>query len=191
MHFSKIASVLAAAVLASAENTITFLNQDPKTRTLHFTGNPYMEAIKPVTVQGFENVTVGIPYGWVGNFFSVTEDKPVVPGMLGEVAFNAWAGITFFDVSAIVNPHDHDGVKRMYPASAEEPFSGCDLFPCNFAYYLPDDVQTRATHETDLICTLGDHEFSEWTTKAKRTTEVDAPVFARDFVQGKWTPKRN
>jgi hypothetical protein len=33
--------------------------------------------------------------------------------------------------------------------------SGCEEFPCDNAYYLPDDVQTKTTSEDHLITTLG------------------------------------
>lgn len=75
--------------------------------------------------------------------------------MLGEVCFNSWGGISFFDVSAIVNPNDKNNVKQLWPASAATPVSGCTTFPCNDAYYLPDDIQTKGTNEDDLVCTLG------------------------------------
>ncbi|KAK0727922.1 DNase1 protein [Lasiosphaeria miniovina] len=189
MQFFKIASLLAAAVLATAENTITFISQDDDYRTLYFTGNPGMTEIKPVQVQGLTNVTVDIPYQWIGNFFAVVDGQPVVPGMLGEVAFNSWNGITFFDVSAIVNPSDHVGVKVMWPVDSPEPFSGCDLFPCNFAYYAPNDVQTRATHGSDLYCTLGTSPHDLLASRSLSEETLDAPVFARDFVQGRWASK--
>jgi hypothetical protein len=75
--------------------------------------------------------------------------------MLGEVSLNSWNGLTYFDVSAIVDPSDHDNVKQMWPVKSQTPMSGCEVFPCNNAYWLPDDVQTKATSETDLMTTLG------------------------------------
>ncbi|KAK3944966.1 hypothetical protein QBC46DRAFT_130994 [Diplogelasinospora grovesii] len=192
--FVKVAALLAAAAtLVSAENTLTFISQDSDARTLYFTGNPGHDEIEAVKVPGGKNVTVNIPYGWEGNFFSVTDGAEYKPGMLGEVAYNSWGGITFFDVSAIVDPNDHNGVKQMWPASAEEPVSGCEIFPCNFAYYLPDDVQTRATHETDLFCSLG-NAASGVTARSLldlvERNQEDHPFFARDFVTGKWSTKR-
>lgn len=76
------------------------------------------------------------------------------------VTFQGWNDLTYFDVSAIVNPSDHDGVKQMYPATELEAkvkaaISGCLVFPCATAYYLPDDIQTVTTKETDIIVTLG------------------------------------
>jgi len=58
-------------------------------------------------------------------------------------------------VSAIVDANDHGNVKQMWPKSSQSPMSGCVVFPCNNAYYLPDDVQTKVTTERHLISTLG------------------------------------
>ncbi len=150
-----LAATAALASLAHAVNSVTFVSQDSTGRTVYFTGNPGKAAIPPVKVSGNGQVRVEFPYNWIGNFFSISDGKPVIPGMLGEVAFNEWGDLTYFDVSAIVDPNDWEGVKTMYPASGREPTSGCERFPCNNAYYLPDDLQTKAVQESDLICTLG------------------------------------
>lgn len=180
MQFFTLASLLAAAALASA-NTVTFKALDSVTRTVYFTPNAGGNDLSEVTVPGGGSTKVDFPQGWVGNFYAVSDGQQNVPGMLGEVAFNGWNGITFFDVSAIVNPNDHVGVKQLYPASSSSPTSGCETFPCNNAYYLPDDVQTKTTTETDLICTLGTGSLQS------RAEEADSPSFKRDFVLGRWT----
>ncbi|KAM7194961.1 hypothetical protein V8F20_007687 [Naviculisporaceae sp. PSN 640] len=187
MQFTKLISLLAAAVVATAENTVTFVSQDSIDRTVFFTSNPDSADLPDVVVPGHQNVTVSFPQGWQGNWYAVQEGEPNVPGMLGEVAFNGWNGITYFDVSAIVNPNDKNNVKQMWPAGEEEPVSGCVIFPCNFAYYLPDDVQTRATFTSDLFCSLGSAEAS---TLDRRSFDFDSsPVFPRAFVLGKWAKK--
>lgn len=180
--FMKLASLLAAAGLAMA-NTVTFKSLDKTDRTIIFTPNAGKPEIPSVKVAAGDDLTVDFPHGWIGNWYSVSEGAPDIPGMLGEVAFNGWNDITFFDVSAIVNPNDHHGVKEMWPTHGEKPTSGCTVFPCNNAYYIWDDVQTKATQEVDLICTLGDGELT------KRSVENDenAPVFKRDFINGRWT----
>lgn len=192
MRFTTFTALLSTAVLgAVADNTVTFVSQDATDRTIHFTGNAGMPTIEDVKVPGHKNVTVDIPHGWVGNWFSVSEGEPVVPGMLGEVAFNSWGGITFFDVSAIVNPHDHVGVKKLFPVSQRKPTSGCDLFPCAFAYYLPDDVQTQATDETDLICTLGgDGAEDAGGVGAVEQRDEQKKVYPREFVLGRGSPAK-
>ncbi|KAL2018323.1 hypothetical protein VTK56DRAFT_926 [Thermocarpiscus australiensis] len=193
MQLLKLAVLLAAAALGSAENTVTFVSQDSVDRTVYFTGNPGMPAIDPVQVAGRKNVTVEFPYGWTGNFYAVSAGAPNVPGMLGEVAFNSWNGITFFDVSAIVNPADHVGVKKLYPATAAGggAVSGCDVFPCASAYYLPDDVQTQSTAESDLICTLGGNpEDAAAGIEARDDGDQGehAKVYAREYVLGRGSP---
>jgi hypothetical protein len=186
MLFTKIASLLTAATLASAINQITFVSLDETNRTLIFTGNPNDEYIEPMVIPGMSNVTVNFTDTWTGNFYSVSDGMPNIPGMLGEIAWNSWLGITFFDVSAIVNPADHVGVKEMFPANSTSPRSGCTLFPCNAAYYQPDDIQTKSTTEELIICTLG-NEIS--TLDVRAFQEDDSPVFPRDFVLGKWSAK--
>lgn len=188
MKFLSLAVALAAATMASAENTITFASQDSTDRTVHFTGNPGMPAIAPVQVAGGKNVTIDIPYGWTGNFFSVSDGQAVEPGMLGEVAFNSWNSITFYDVSAIVNPLDHVGVKQLYPAGDGKPTSGCRRFPCAFAYYHPDDIQTQGTHESDLICTLGDEESP--TIGERDDLDRQTKAYPREFVVGRGSPSK-
>ena len=171
---------------AALANTVTFKSQDNIDRQVIFTANAGLEAVPAVQVPGGQDVTVAIPQGWLGNWYAVSEGSPNVPGMLGEVAFNGYADVTFFDVSAIVNPNDMNGVKEIYPANSASPTSGCQVFPCNNAYYVWDDVQTKATQENDLICTLGGNNGTA-TKRDNGDSHLDEPVFKRDFVVGKWT----
>lgn len=171
---------------AALANTVTFKSLDDTSRTIIFTPNAGIAAIDSVQVSGGQDVTVNFPQGWLGNWYSVSEGAQNVPGMLGEVAFNGYADVTYFDVSAIVNPNDHNGVKEIYPANSASPVSGCQVFPCNNAYYVWDDVQTKATSEQDLICTLGGSN-STSTKRDNGDAHLDEPVFKRDFVVGRWT----
>ncbi|KAH8158469.1 hypothetical protein CIB48_g9771 [Xylaria polymorpha] len=159
MRFSQQLTGFAAATLASA-NSITFVNQDATQRTIVFTSSAGLPQINSVVIAGFDQTKVDFPEGWIGNAYSVSEGAPNVPGMLAEVTFQGWQGMTYFDVSAIVNPNDHDGIKEMYPsiekdAKEKSLVSGCALFPCPKAYYHPNDIQTVTTAEEDFICTLG------------------------------------
>ncbi|KAF7554221.1 hypothetical protein G7Z17_g3085 [Cylindrodendrum hubeiense] len=155
MQFATALLAFAATVSTVAANTVTFWTLDDATRTIIFTPSAGHAEIESITVNHKKNTTVTFPEGYIGNYYAVQEGATAAPGMLGEVTFNGWNGLTYFDVSAIVNPADHDNVKQMWPASALEPMSGCEVFPCNNAYYLPDDVQTKVTEEVDLISTLG------------------------------------
>jgi hypothetical protein len=188
MQLTKFTSLLGMASLAIAENTLTFLSQDPLDRHIYFDHNPGHEDIHPLAVPGTHNVTIDIPHGWTGNFFSVLDGAPIVTGMLGEVAYNGWDGQTYFDVSAIVNPNDKVGVKQMWPAGARDPISGCEFFPCNFAYYLPNDEQTRTTRETDLYVSLGTANYT--LSRRDAGESADSRFFSRDYVVGKWSAKR-
>lgn len=174
--FKNAAAFLFAAV-AAAQNTITFQSQDNVGRTVYVTANAGLAAIAPVYVAAGASVDVNFVEGWIGNAYAVQDGQPNVPGMLAEVNFNSWGGLTFFDVSAIVNPNDKDNVKEMYPADAPQtPTSGCTVFPCNNCYYAPDDIQTKSTSQTHLIVTLGGNG-----TAAKRSVENSKSV-ARAFV---------
>ena len=152
MHFTTAVLALLGSAAVSSAASVTFTTLDDVTRTVYFTGSA---EIDPVTVSNSGDVTVSFPDTYNGNFYAVQDGQENAPGMLGEVTFAGWGGITFFDVSAIVNPNDKDNVKQMWPASALTPVSGCEVFPCDDAYYAPNDVQTKATDETDLVCSLG------------------------------------
>ncbi|RFU33453.1 hypothetical protein B7463_g2841, partial [Scytalidium lignicola] len=175
--FSKI--ILATTAVASlvAANSVTFVNQDATTRTIVFTASEGYPAIPSLKLSGSGTQVQQFPEGWTGNWYSVSDGAANVPGMLGEVAFNAWNGINFFDVSAIVNPDDHNGVKEIFPKNSNTPLSGCQDFPCPNAYNLPDDIATLSTTDPDLVCLVGN-----LSGKRKRTA---TPTFPRQFVDGR------
>lgn len=149
-------ALLASATAAQAAS-VTFWTLDDQTRTVYFTPNPGSEDISPAeNLSSSQNMTVNMPDTWAGNFYAVVSDASNTPGMLGEVDFAGWGGLTFFDVSAIVNPNDHDGVHQLFPANDLSPSSGCEVFPCNDCYWSPDEDQTKSTSEKDLVTTLGE-----------------------------------
>ncbi|KAH9904682.1 DNase1 protein [Xylariomycetidae sp. FL2044] len=189
MQFSQLAALIVAAASAvSATNTMTFVNQDSTNRKIIFTPNAGLAEIDSVDVAGNDQVEVEIPQGWIGNAYSVSEGAEDVVGMLAEVTFQGWNDLTYYDVSAIVNPADKDGVKQMYPATeitskVKASFSGCLVFPCSTAYYVWDDVQTASTSETDLIVTLGS---SSNETLVSRDDDVHLEgLVTRNYVLGK------
>lgn len=152
---STILALFGSAAVASA-GSVTFWTLDDVTRTVHFTANENKWDMDSVTVSSAEKKTVHFPEGYVGNFYAIPEGGENTPGMLGEVKFAGNEGKTYFDVSAIIDPSDKSNVKQMYPASSQSPMSGCVVFPCDNAYYLPDDVQTKVTEEEHIITTLGE-----------------------------------
>jgi len=176
--FSKL--ILAASALASLSvaNTVDFVNQDSTTRTVFFTPQEGLEIIPSIVIPGNQAATQNFPTGWIGNFYSVSEGSPNVPGMLGELRWDGFAGSNFFDVSAIVNPNDVEGVKELFPKTGKLPISGCQTFPCSNAYNKPDDVATLSTTETELVCLLGN-----LAPKQRRGGAVLARV-SRDYVTG-------
>lgn len=155
MKFATAFIGLVASATYAAAASVTFVTLDDKERTIIFTPDPGYEGPESVTVSSAKEVTVQFPDEYIGNFYAVQKGHEDKPGMLGEVTFGGHEGKTFFDVSAIVDPNDKNNVKQMWPKTSHSPMSGCPVFPCNNVYWLPDDVQTKVTEETDLITTLG------------------------------------
>ena len=187
MQFFTATLAFTAATLVSA-NTMTFVNQDETTRTVYITPSAGHAEIPSVEIQGNSRATVDFPDSWIGNAYAVSEGSANNAGMLAEVTFQGSGGSTYYDVSAIVDPSDVNGVKMMYPASDEgkaekSSFSGCQSFPCNDAYYHPDDVQTVSTEETDLIVTLGTS--SDVQARDVEPREAHFRHFPRTYVLGK------
>jgi hypothetical protein len=151
MQFSTLLLFATSALAGS----VHFINQDGTERTIYFTQNLGLPSIPALTIPGYETANQAFPEGWIGNWYSVSKGKNNIPGMLGEVRFDGFAGATYFDVSAIVNPDDHEGVKEIFPLNSNSPVSGCQTFPCANAYNKWDDVQTQATQSGDLVCLLG------------------------------------
>ncbi|KAI2643181.1 hypothetical protein GGS21DRAFT_2367 [Xylaria nigripes] len=186
MHSSQfLAAFAVAATTLAGANSITFINQDATQRTIVFTPNAGLQQMESVVIPGNKETTVKFPDAWIGNAYAVSNGAPMVPGMLAEVTFQGWGGLTYYDVSAIVNPNDHNGIKEMYPMSEKTTksktlVSGCSVFPCSSAYYHPDDIQTVASPETDFICTLG--------TPSGNFTARDVEIerVARRYVLGKF-----
>ncbi|KAI8657618.1 hypothetical protein NCS57_01140300 [Fusarium keratoplasticum] len=156
MKFATAIMAFVASATYAAAAQVTFKTLDDKVRTVYFTSDPGYANIDPVVVSNKEDTTVQFPDKYIGNYWAVVKGgKNTGTGMLGEVTFGGWMGKTYFDVSAIVVPGDTNNVKQMYPAKSMTPDSGCEEFPCDNAYYLPDDEQTKVTDETHLITTLG------------------------------------
>lgn len=156
MYFATTFLALCASAAVASAGSVTFKTLDHVQRTVYFTANDGGAAPDAVNVTNAEDTTVSFPDGFIGNFYAIEDGKTNTPGMLGEVNFAGWLGLTYFDVSAIVDPSDHNNVKQMYPAKAKWPVSGCEVFPCDNCYILPDDVQTKTTFEDHIITTLGE-----------------------------------
>ncbi|KAF7948071.1 uncharacterized protein EAE97_003482 [Botrytis byssoidea] len=168
MQFAtSILAVSAALATIVSAGSVHFVNQDSTTRTLVFTPTSGCAEIASLTVSGDSTANQTFPTGWIGNWYSVSEGADNTSGMLGEVCFDSWGGMTYFDVSAIVNPDDVHGVKEMFPLNTGTPMSGCQTFPCDNAYNLPDDIQTQATDSDELVCLLGNLATSKRETRAK------------------------
>jgi len=152
MYFSTAILALSGSAALVSAASVTFQTLDDLTRTIYFTGSA---DVPSVTVDNTKDYSVTLPDDYIGNFYAVQDGEENTPGMLGEVSFSSWGGMTFFDVSAIVLPTDTNNIKQMWPANSASPTSGCEVFPCNDAYYHPDDVQTKGTDESDIMVSLG------------------------------------
>jgi hypothetical protein len=154
MQFWNALPIATLVALASA-NTVNMVSQDSTNRKIVFTAQEGSPPLPSMDLPGGSSKVATFPQGWIGNWYTVSEGKEDKPGMLGEVRWNGFGGDNFFDVSAIVNPDDHDGVKELYPKQSKTPLSGCQTFPCSNAYNKPDDLQTLSTKEDELECLIG------------------------------------
>jgi len=168
MQFTKAFLVAALAAFVGA-NTVDMVSQDNVDRTIIFTpqeGSPELPSMK---LKGGETQTATFPDKWIGNWYVRPEGQDEgKPGMLGEVRWNGWERLNYFDVSAIVDPDDHHGVKEIYPKNSKVPLSGCQTYPCDNCYNLPDDIATMSTTESELVCLIGDLD----TTKRRHARDV-------------------
>ncbi|PQE28569.1 DNase1 protein [Rutstroemia sp. NJR-2017a WRK4] len=121
MQFSALFAAASALFTLASAGTVHFINQDSTARTIVFTPNPGCAEIPSINILGLGTADQEFPTSWVGNWYSVSEGATDIPGMLGEVAFESWAGLTYFDVSAIVNPDDYNGVKEIFPLHSNLP----------------------------------------------------------------------
>lgn len=184
--FRNIAAALAVAATAQAQNTLTFVSTDNIDRTIYITPSEGVLGMDPVTVAAGATVPVNFATGFIGNAYAVASGEENVPGMLAEVNFQGWGGSTYFDVSAIVNAADTNNVMLMYPAEAPgTPVSGCNPFPCNNAYYAPNDVQTKVTDQTNIIVTLGGGSTNA-TSKRDVNTAATSHNLPRNLVEQKY-----
>eukprot|EP00918_Siedleckia_nematoides_P018930 GHVU01040410.1.p1 GENE.GHVU01040410.1~~GHVU01040410.1.p1 ORF type:complete len:207 (+),score=46.51 GHVU01040410.1:96-716(+) len=168
------AAILAFATInvAVATNTITFVNQDSIDRTVVFTSNAGIAELEDFTLPGGEQVTKNIPADWCGNVYTADASiKNSMPGMLAEFCFNGWGGMVFFDISAIVNPGDHDNVKEIFPIGDEDKMAGCQDYttPCLNAYNVfDDDKATHASKTSDFIALIGNLPEESSSTSSRR-----------------------
>lgn len=181
MQFSHF-TVLASLASLVASNSVHFINQDETERTIIFTAQVPLEQIPSLTIPGGSTADAQFPAEWIGNWYSVSAGKPNVPGMLGEVRFGGAFGHTYFDVSAIIDPNDHEGVKIITPKNFDEPFSGCQSFPCVNAYNKWDDIATKSTPDVDLVCLIGNKSVDQKRMARNAVEAVEAPAKRDDAV---------
>ncbi|KAM3070176.1 hypothetical protein ACMFMG_003785 [Clarireedia jacksonii] len=101
--------------LATATNTLTFHNLFPTPRLLQFIPVSSSYAIPQRLIPAHSTLSISTPL-WNGFFKAVSPDTPEhgpENSIVGEVCFECWQGITFFDVSAIWNCCDNSGVHWM------------------------------------------------------------------------------
>lgn len=157
--FKSIIAISALASIASATNTLTFVSQDAKDRTIFFTPAYNQPTVEPVVLKGHTTSVTEIPYQWSGNFWGVIEgDENVGTGTLGEMNFNAFDDLTFYDVSTITAPTDMDNIKMIFPKNSNTPTAGCQSYEttCDNCYNVwNDDFASKASPETDFTVLVG------------------------------------
>ncbi|APA14961.1 hypothetical protein SS1G_13705 [Sclerotinia sclerotiorum 1980 UF-70] len=164
--------IFLSSLTTSQNHTLTFQNLFPTTRLLIFTPNPNSYSIPAQSIEPSQHLNLSIP-NWAVNFKAVDPKLYNLdhPGpeqyILGEVCFACWQDITFFDVKAIWNCCDNEGVHWMwgfdydgdYEGSregfGESEVSGCKKFPCGEVYNESDDVQTKTTTKDAIWVVLG------------------------------------
>ena len=160
MQFFKALFVAALAALAAA-NTVDMVSQDNIGRDIIFTPQEGSPELPSIRLEPGETVVAEFPKGWIGNWIAVRDgEESDGNGMLGEIRFDGWGGLNYFDVSAIVAPDDVHNVKIIYPKNEQSPVSGCQTFPCDNCYNNWDDLQTKSSPEHEFVCLIGDAELN-------------------------------
>ena len=178
--FSLFMLLLSSLLSLATSHTLTFQNLFSSPRLLIFTPNSGSYSIPPQTIAPSQYLSLSAP-DWSGNFKAADPDfyRLENPGpekyILGEVCFACWQDITFFDVSAIWNCCDNEGVHWMWGYDGdrngngtgegqygltredviEGDVSGCERFPCEGVYNESDDVQTKTTTKDAIWVVLG------------------------------------
>lgn len=170
MLISNLPLFLPALGLAAA-NKVTFISLDSYDRDVYSkhkagcaVGDPGCEDLLVLRVPGFAHAALELPSTWEGNFYSVPAGTRDKTGMLAEIRVHGFESKSWYDVSALENPNDHDGVKQFWPANdPNAEVSGCITFPCEHAYYHPDDKETqKPTKSDDFYCTLGNADLGKY-----------------------------
>ncbi|KAF7889481.1 uncharacterized protein EAF02_001896 [Botrytis sinoallii] len=140
-------------------NTIEFLSFDKEDRVITFTSHPQCEDLADIHHKGGENFTIEIPLNWGGTVIARKYDAVhPIHRVQAEFQWQGFEGKTHYDASAIDNRTDNSGIRFVYPAGQADVYelrSGCTVYPCDNAYLLPDDVQTKVTRQTDMVIEIG------------------------------------
>ncbi|ESZ93535.1 SchS21 protein [Sclerotinia borealis F-4128] len=169
---------LATTTTAITGHTLSFQNLFPEPRLLIFTPTPSSYIIPPQLIAPSQILSLSTPH-WNGNFKAVNastynaENPGLENHIWGEVCFACWQDITFFDVSAIWNCCDNEGVHWMWgydydgdvdvegdgegirEGVREGEVSGCETFPCKTVYNKSGDMQTKTTTKNAIWVVLG------------------------------------
>jgi len=135
-----------------------WVSQDGQGRVIYCTPSPGSAEIGPITLPAGQTITTYFPQAWIGNCYAVIDGEENKTGMLAEFCWDSYAGASFFDLSAIVNPNDLNNIIAMMPGVGDTPMSGCltGVGPdCNNIYRAPDDVQTKTTTQNYLKVFIG------------------------------------
>ncbi|CZR56242.1 uncharacterized protein PAC_06130 [Phialocephala subalpina] len=149
-------------------NTIKFQNLDSQPREICWYPPQGYPAIHSSVIKPFDSITVGLSGRQDDTFISGIgyqfhpinagggEAACVQPTIVGEITFQGYQGNTYYDISAVDNCCQNNGIHYFYPHNdASAPHSGCFNFPCGGVYIKPGDPQTKiTTWDTDMIVLL-------------------------------------
>jgi hypothetical protein len=88
----------------------------------------------------------------------VMKDRRRLFGIMGEIAFQGYQDISYYDVTAVHNPNDFQGVHVLVPRGGNSPKgAGCIVFPCDTTIYQASQVEGRTylTTSTEFDCYIG------------------------------------
>ncbi|KAF7954639.1 hypothetical protein EAE96_005758 [Botrytis aclada] len=153
------ALAFAFSAVVSGRNTIHFKALDNVPRIISFTSHPECADIEEIHHRGGEDFMIEMPPYWAGTVMArLYGGVHPINRAIAEFKWQGFEGKTHYDASAVDNHTDNTGVHWVYPAGLghiPEARSGCTVFPCDNAYLLWDDVQTRVTYQTDMVVEIG------------------------------------
>ncbi|KAF8858223.1 hypothetical protein BDZ45DRAFT_690322 [Acephala macrosclerotiorum] len=156
MFFSALLAVVSA-------NCVTLINWGPQDREICW----FLPAIAPpndwqpirtpvITANGGSWTQCNIPGGTGFTIMAIDagtgQTDCVKPFVKAEITFQGQEGKTFYDISAVDDNYENNGIHKLYPSDYSGPTCMCDVFPCyaDCVYLCPGCSGPENTFSTDL-----------------------------------------